>query len=168
MCNCTKLVTVVEHSAAEEMFFFPSGGHKPSNDAAVRLQIQHINLKCDVLPHSGPKHYYRFNLLFSSFSLLLLSLLSSRKKLQRKAAGIGTGVAGRVGSFSKSARQKWQALERRIMDIVMQRMTISNVEADMDRLIKVGMAFTYLLLFEELLSGIVIGFVVTVVVKNHT
>lgn len=54
------------------------------------------------------------------------------------------------------------------MDIVMQRMTISNVEADMDRLIKVGMAFTYLLLFEELLSGIVIGFVVTVVVKNHT
>uniref|UniRef100_A0A672IAD8 Kinesin-like protein KIF21B n=1 Tax=Salarias fasciatus TaxID=181472 RepID=A0A672IAD8_SALFA len=42
----------------------------------------------------------------------------------------------RTGSFSKSARQKWQALERRIMDIVMQRMTISNVEADMDRLIK--------------------------------
>lgn len=64
--------------------------------------------------------------------------------MQRKAAGIGTGVAGRVGGFSKSARQKWQALERRIMDIVMQRMTISNVEADMDRLIKVRMAFTYL------------------------
>uniref|UniRef100_A0A671WC25 Kinesin family member 21B n=1 Tax=Sparus aurata TaxID=8175 RepID=A0A671WC25_SPAAU len=72
----------------------------------------------------------------SYLQLLLLSLLSSRKKLQRKAAGIGTGVAGRVGGFSKSARQKWQALERRIMDIVMQRMTISNVEADMDRLIK--------------------------------
>uniref|UniRef100_A0A8C1ZVJ8 Kinesin family member 21B n=1 Tax=Cyprinus carpio TaxID=7962 RepID=A0A8C1ZVJ8_CYPCA len=33
-------------------------------------------------------------------------------------------------------RQKWQSLERRIMDIVMQRMTITNVEADMDRLIK--------------------------------
>uniref|UniRef100_A0A672ICC2 Kinesin-like protein KIF21B n=1 Tax=Salarias fasciatus TaxID=181472 RepID=A0A672ICC2_SALFA len=48
----------------------------------------------------------------------------------------GTRVIGRTGSFSKSARQKWQALERRIMDIVMQRMTISNVEADMDRLIK--------------------------------
>uniref|UniRef100_A0A3B5AQY5 Kinesin-like protein KIF21B n=1 Tax=Stegastes partitus TaxID=144197 RepID=A0A3B5AQY5_9TELE len=46
------------------------------------------------------------------------------------------GAAGRASSFSKSARQKWQALERRIMDIVMQRMTISNVEADMDRLIK--------------------------------
>uniref|UniRef100_A0A8B9LRK2 Kinesin family member 21B n=1 Tax=Astyanax mexicanus TaxID=7994 RepID=A0A8B9LRK2_ASTMX len=37
---------------------------------------------------------------------------------------------------SITARQKWQALERRVMDIVMQRMTISNVEADMDRLIK--------------------------------
>nr|XP_015198128.1 PREDICTED: kinesin-like protein KIF21B isoform X4 [Lepisosteus oculatus] len=50
-----------------------------------------------------------------------------RKKFQRK------GVAG---SFSKTARQKWQALERRIMDIVMQRMTVINMEADMDRLIK--------------------------------
>nr|CBN80889.1 Kinesin-like protein KIF21B [Dicentrarchus labrax] len=46
------------------------------------------------------------------------------------------GAAGRASSFSKSARQKWQSLERRIMDIVMQRMTIANVEADMDRLIR--------------------------------
>ncbi|KAL2091131.1 hypothetical protein ACEWY4_013394 [Coilia grayii] len=52
---------------------------------------------------------------------------SSRKKFQRK--GVST-------PFSKSARQKWQTLERRVTDIVMQRMTISNVEADMDRLIK--------------------------------
>ncbi|XP_029287054.1 kinesin-like protein KIF21B isoform X2 [Cottoperca gobio] len=60
-----------------------------------------------------------------------------RKKLQRKPAGLGSvAAAGRVSSFSKSARQKWQTLEHRIMDIVMQRMTISNVEADMDRLIK--------------------------------
>uniref|UniRef100_A0A8C2FDJ5 Kinesin family member 21B n=1 Tax=Cyprinus carpio TaxID=7962 RepID=A0A8C2FDJ5_CYPCA len=51
----------------------------------------------------------------------------SRKKFQRKSTST---------SFSKSARQKWQSLERRIMDIVMQRMTITNVEADMDRLIK--------------------------------
>ncbi|XP_051532396.1 kinesin-like protein KIF21B isoform X5 [Myxocyprinus asiaticus] len=55
------------------------------------------------------------------------SLASSKKKFQRK----GTST-----SFSKTARQKWQALERRIMDIVIQRMTITNVEADMDRLIK--------------------------------
>uniref|UniRef100_A0A8C1SA59 Kinesin family member 21B n=1 Tax=Cyprinus carpio TaxID=7962 RepID=A0A8C1SA59_CYPCA len=51
----------------------------------------------------------------------------ARKKFQRKSTST---------SFSKSARQKWQSLERRIMDIVMQRMTITNVEADMDRLIK--------------------------------
>lgn len=52
--------------------------------------------------------------------------------------GLGsTAPAGRANNFSKSARLKWQTLERRIMDIVMQRMTISNVEADMDRLIKV-------------------------------
>ncbi|XP_075870275.1 kinesin-like protein KIF21B isoform X3 [Nelusetta ayraudi] len=64
-------------------------------------------------------------------------VIGNRKKLQRKAAGLGTtGVAARTSSFSKSARQKWQTLERRVMDIVMQRMTISNVEADMDRLIK--------------------------------
>uniref|UniRef100_A0A8C1S7C4 Kinesin family member 21B n=1 Tax=Cyprinus carpio TaxID=7962 RepID=A0A8C1S7C4_CYPCA len=54
-------------------------------------------------------------------------VFSSRKKFQRKSTST---------SFSKSARQKWQSLERRIMDIVMQRMTITNVEADMDRLIK--------------------------------
>ncbi|XP_053321337.1 kinesin-like protein KIF21A isoform X4 [Spea bombifrons] len=36
---------------------------------------------------------------------------------------------------SKAARQKWQSLERRITDIVMQRMTISNMEADMNRLL---------------------------------
>uniref|UniRef100_A0A672SP65 Kinesin-like protein KIF21B n=1 Tax=Sinocyclocheilus grahami TaxID=75366 RepID=A0A672SP65_SINGR len=51
----------------------------------------------------------------------------ARKKFQRKSTST---------SFSKTARQKWQSLERRIMDIVMQRMTITNVEADMDRLIK--------------------------------
>uniref|UniRef100_A0A673L0B8 Kinesin motor domain-containing protein n=1 Tax=Sinocyclocheilus rhinocerous TaxID=307959 RepID=A0A673L0B8_9TELE len=55
------------------------------------------------------------------------STRSVRKKFQRKSTST---------RFSKTARQKWQSLERRIMDIVMQRMTITNVEADMDRLIK--------------------------------
>ncbi|KAG2467905.1 KI21B protein, partial [Polypterus senegalus] len=50
-----------------------------------------------------------------------------RKKLQRKTVG---------GSFAKLARQKWLSLERRVMDIVMQRLTVTNMEADMDRLIK--------------------------------
>ncbi|XP_057400520.1 kinesin-like protein KIF21B isoform X2 [Balaenoptera acutorostrata] len=51
----------------------------------------------------------------------------ARKKFQKKGAS---------QSFSKAARLKWQSLERRIVDIVMQRMTIVNLEADMERLIK--------------------------------
>lgn len=38
---------------------------------------------------------------------------------------------------SKTARLKWQSLERRVFDIVMQRMTVINLESDMERLIKV-------------------------------
>lgn len=53
----------------------------------------------------------------------------SRKKFLKKGAS---------QSFSKAARLKWQSLERRIIDIVMQRMAIVNLEADMERLIKVG------------------------------
>ncbi|XP_033619492.1 kinesin-like protein KIF21A isoform X3 [Fukomys damarensis] len=53
----------------------------------------------------------------------------TRKKYQRK------GLTGRVFT-SKTARMKWQLLERRVTDIVMQKMTISNMEADMDRLLK--------------------------------
>lgn len=39
---------------------------------------------------------------------------------------------------SRAARMKWQLLERRVTDIIMQRMTISNMEADMNRLLTVG------------------------------
>ncbi|XP_075064938.1 kinesin-like protein KIF21A isoform X2 [Mixophyes fleayi] len=55
------------------------------------------------------------------------ALNGTRKKHQRKGSSIYT---------SKAARQKWQSLERRILDIVMQRMTISNMEYDMNRLLK--------------------------------
>ncbi|XP_056242793.1 kinesin-like protein KIF21A isoform X6 [Seriola aureovittata] len=42
-----------------------------------------------------------------------------------------------VGIYStRIARNKWQSLERRICDVIMQRMTISNMEADMNRLLK--------------------------------
>uniref|UniRef100_A0A1A8G354 Kinesin family member 21A n=1 Tax=Nothobranchius korthausae TaxID=1143690 RepID=A0A1A8G354_9TELE len=42
-----------------------------------------------------------------------------------------------TGVYStRSARNKWQTLERRISDVIMQRMTISNMEADMNRLLK--------------------------------
>ncbi|KAM5174331.1 kinesin-like protein KIF21A isoform 10-T10 [Callospermophilus lateralis] len=53
----------------------------------------------------------------------------TRKKYLRK------GLTGRVFT-SKTARIKWQLLERRVTDIIMQKMTISNMEADMDRLLK--------------------------------
>ncbi|XP_077356404.1 kinesin-like protein KIF21A isoform X2 [Festucalex cinctus] len=44
----------------------------------------------------------------------------------------------RMGSsyLSRTARAKWQSLERRVSDIIMQRMTISNMETDMNRLMK--------------------------------
>uniref|UniRef100_A0A8D2JB80 Kinesin family member 21B n=1 Tax=Varanus komodoensis TaxID=61221 RepID=A0A8D2JB80_VARKO len=50
-----------------------------------------------------------------------------RKKFPKK---------GTNQSFSKTARLKWQSLERRVFDIVMQRMTVINLESDMERLIK--------------------------------
>ncbi|XP_039372018.1 kinesin-like protein KIF21A isoform X7 [Mauremys reevesii] len=53
----------------------------------------------------------------------------TRKKYQRK------GTTVRVYS-SKTARMKWQLLERKVTDIIMQRMTISNMETDMNRLLK--------------------------------
>ncbi|XP_053412069.1 kinesin-like protein KIF21A isoform X11 [Nycticebus coucang] len=52
-----------------------------------------------------------------------------RKKYQRKV------LTGRM-FISKTARMKWQLLERRVTDIIMQKMTISNMEADMNRLLK--------------------------------
>uniref|UniRef100_A0A8C3TED7 Kinesin-like protein KIF21A n=1 Tax=Chelydra serpentina TaxID=8475 RepID=A0A8C3TED7_CHESE len=53
----------------------------------------------------------------------------TRKKYQRK------GTTVRIYS-SKAARMKWQLLERKVTDIIMQRMTISNMETDMNRLLK--------------------------------
>ncbi|XP_062996831.1 kinesin-like protein KIF21B [Elgaria multicarinata webbii] len=50
-----------------------------------------------------------------------------RKKFPKKGAN---------QTFSKTARLKWQSLERRVFDIVMQRMTVINLESDMERLIK--------------------------------
>uniref|UniRef100_A0A671QYE5 Kinesin-like protein KIF21A n=1 Tax=Sinocyclocheilus anshuiensis TaxID=1608454 RepID=A0A671QYE5_9TELE len=49
-----------------------------------------------------------------------------------------TGATMRTGGLysTRTARAKWQSLERRISDIIMQRMTISNMETDMNRLLK--------------------------------
>ncbi|XP_060759025.1 kinesin-like protein KIF21A isoform X2 [Neoarius graeffei] len=49
------------------------------------------------------------------------------RKYQMRSGGV---------SSTKTARAKWQSLERRVSDIIMQRMTISNMEADMNRLLK--------------------------------
>uniref|UniRef100_A0A672NVJ6 Kinesin-like protein KIF21A n=1 Tax=Sinocyclocheilus grahami TaxID=75366 RepID=A0A672NVJ6_SINGR len=52
--------------------------------------------------------------------------------IRPQTAGMRTG-----GVYStRTARAKWQSLERRISDIIMQRMTISNMETDMNRLLK--------------------------------
>uniref|UniRef100_A0A8C3L2K5 Kinesin family member 21B n=1 Tax=Chrysolophus pictus TaxID=9089 RepID=A0A8C3L2K5_CHRPC len=69
--------------------------------------------------------------------------LGCRKKFPKK---------GSSQTFSKAARLKWQSLERRIFDIVMQRMTIVNLEADMERLIKVRKREELALLQEALLG----------------
>lgn len=64
----------------------------------------------------------------SSYALGYYALSLCRKKFPKKGAN---------QTFSKTARLKWQSLERRVFDIVMQRMTVINLESDMERLIKV-------------------------------
>uniref|UniRef100_A0A8B9JVK3 Kinesin-like protein KIF21A n=1 Tax=Astyanax mexicanus TaxID=7994 RepID=A0A8B9JVK3_ASTMX len=56
----------------------------------------------------------------------LYCIFRTIRKYQMRTGGVST----------KTARAKWQSLERRISDIIMQRMTISNMEADMNRLLK--------------------------------
>ncbi|XP_061085177.1 kinesin-like protein KIF21A isoform X2 [Conger conger] len=64
---------------------------------------------------------------------------AGRTHTASSAASNGTRKNQRsmVGMYTtRGARTKWQLLERRISDIIMQRMTISNMEADMNRLLK--------------------------------
>ncbi|XP_029378337.1 kinesin-like protein KIF21A isoform X5 [Echeneis naucrates] len=64
---------------------------------------------------------------------------SGRMYSSGNTAPNGTRLSYRrtVGVYStRVARNKWQSLERRICDVIMQRMTISNMEADMNRLLK--------------------------------
>ncbi|XP_023146952.2 kinesin-like protein KIF21A isoform X7 [Amphiprion ocellaris] len=64
---------------------------------------------------------------------------SGRLYSSSNAAPNGTRSSYRrtAGIYStRIARNKWQSLERRITDVIMQRMTISNMEADMNRLLK--------------------------------
>uniref|UniRef100_A0A4W3GPU5 Kinesin-like protein KIF21B n=1 Tax=Callorhinchus milii TaxID=7868 RepID=A0A4W3GPU5_CALMI len=69
----------------------------------------------------------KFNAAWNETVSVVNGTRAARKiKTQRKGAG---------ENFSRAARLKWQALESRVTDIVMQRMTISNLEADMNRLL---------------------------------
>ncbi|XP_029289028.1 LOW QUALITY PROTEIN: kinesin-like protein KIF21A [Cottoperca gobio] len=64
---------------------------------------------------------------------------SGRLYSSGNAAPNGTRTSYRrtVGILStRIARNKWLSLERRITDVIMQRMTISNMEAEMNRLLK--------------------------------
>ncbi|KAM4734361.1 kinesin-like protein KIF21A [Anableps anableps] len=64
---------------------------------------------------------------------------SGRMYSSSSTAANGTWSSYRrtAGVYStRIARNKWQTLERRISDVIMQRMTISNMEADMNRLLK--------------------------------
>ncbi|XP_076860871.1 kinesin-like protein KIF21A isoform X3 [Brachyhypopomus gauderio] len=63
----------------------------------------------------------------------------SRPHAAGPAAHNGTRkVLSRAGAAysTRMARAKWQTLERRVSDIIMQKMTISNMETDMNRLLR--------------------------------
>eukprot|EP00062_Callorhinchus_milii_P027346 gi/632990538/ref/XP_007884212.1/ PREDICTED: kinesin-like protein KIF21A [Callorhinchus milii] len=88
---------------------------------------------------SSPSHINAFTPLYLSTRNKIVNLQSTfnsanystnlicRKKQQRRVISIYT---------SKAARMKWQSLDRRITEIIMQRMTIANMETDMNRLLK--------------------------------
>uniref|UniRef100_A0A8C4Z5T5 Kinesin family member 21A n=1 Tax=Gadus morhua TaxID=8049 RepID=A0A8C4Z5T5_GADMO len=65
-------------------------------------------------------------------------LILRRKNEEVKNGDHRTTSPVQTGSAptKRAARGKWQSLERRISDIIMQRMTLSNMEADMNRLLK--------------------------------
>ncbi|XP_062238546.1 kinesin-like protein KIF21A isoform X3 [Platichthys flesus] len=66
---------------------------------------------------------------------------ATQGRLQTSGASQSNGARSspvRMGSIylNRTARTKWQSLERRVSDIIMQRMTISNMEIEMNRLLK--------------------------------
>uniref|UniRef100_A0A670JHD7 Kinesin family member 21B n=1 Tax=Podarcis muralis TaxID=64176 RepID=A0A670JHD7_PODMU len=115
---------------------------KRQQEIVLRRKTQEVS--GDLLPHKKGKCLVSSkNTLALAFAVLeashchperLIMLFSfsymtsiCRKKFAKKGAN---------QTFSKTARMKWQSLERRVFDIVMQRMTIINLESDMERLIK--------------------------------
>uniref|UniRef100_A0A8B9GA76 Kinesin-like protein KIF21B n=1 Tax=Amazona collaria TaxID=241587 RepID=A0A8B9GA76_9PSIT len=128
---------------------------KRQQEIVLRRKTQEVRRRMGLppcSPHGGPdpSAWLRVALSFTSHGfpgvaqpVAHVSLLpfGCRKKFPKK---------GTSQTFSKAARLKWQSLERRIFDIVMQRMTIVNLEADMERLIKKREELT---LLQEALRG---------------
>ncbi|XP_075051742.1 kinesin-like protein KIF21B isoform X4 [Mixophyes fleayi] len=76
-----------------------------------------------------------------------VSLANGSRTMRRKV--------GRPGlPLSKAARMKWQTLERRVHEVVLQRLTLLNLENDMERLLRKREELS--LLQEALLSRIVV------------
>uniref|UniRef100_A0A6Q2Z4S1 Kinesin motor domain-containing protein n=1 Tax=Esox lucius TaxID=8010 RepID=A0A6Q2Z4S1_ESOLU len=109
---------------------------KRQQELVLRRKSQEVTaLRRLAKPLSG-RMARRLQPLDSGAELSASTTSSEPESNSRKRVQPNKGVQGGSTSFAKAARQKWQTLERRILDIVMQRMTIANVEADMDRLIK--------------------------------
>uniref|UniRef100_A0A8B9MF77 Kinesin family member 21B n=1 Tax=Accipiter nisus TaxID=211598 RepID=A0A8B9MF77_9AVES len=98
---------------------------KRQQEIVLRRKTQEVRWGARALASFWGKHSFPGMVRLVAHVPLLPS--GCRKKFPKKGAS---------QTFSKAARLKWQSLERRIFDIVMQRMTIVNLEADMERLIK--------------------------------
>uniref|UniRef100_A0A671Q5K4 Kinesin-like protein KIF21A n=1 Tax=Sinocyclocheilus anshuiensis TaxID=1608454 RepID=A0A671Q5K4_9TELE len=110
---------------------------KRQQELILRRKTEEVtSLRRQVRPISG-KVTRKVNLLEASQDL------SHRPPAGRTYSASGAPNGARlyhrrpVGAYStRVARGKWQSLERRVSDIIMQRMTISNMETDMNRLLK--------------------------------
>ncbi|XP_059391712.1 kinesin-like protein KIF21A isoform X2 [Carassius carassius] len=110
---------------------------KRQQELILRRKTEEVSaLRRQVRPISG-KVTRKLNLLEASQDL------SHRAPAGRTYSTSGAPNGARLyhrrpaGVYStRVARGKWQSLERRISDIIMQRVTISNMETDMNRLLK--------------------------------
>ncbi|XP_061750429.1 kinesin-like protein KIF21A isoform X2 [Nerophis ophidion] len=88
---------------------------RPTSGKVVRkLNVPDSTQESSLRPHSGR--------LYSG----LIAPNGTRSSPRRAISVYATRVA----------RNKWQSLERRVSDVIMQKMTISNMETDMNRLLK--------------------------------
>ncbi|XP_077595889.1 kinesin-like protein KIF21A isoform X4 [Stigmatopora nigra] len=88
---------------------------RPTSGKVIRkVNLPEINLDSSHRPFSGR--------MYSGHATY-----NSSRSSPRRAGGLYS---------TRMARNKWQSLERHVSDVIMQRMTISNMENDMNRLLK--------------------------------